>query len=142
MRFSLRQTLAAVVLIFLLSGCGPKSLQVSGAWARPAAAGDNSAAYFTIENPTSQADTLLSAACDVTDQAELHMSSMEGGVMSMTPQENVPVDANSQVAFAPGGLHVMLLNLKQDLKVGDKFDLTLNFQHAGAVKVSVEVKNQ
>jgi len=142
MRFALRQTLAAAVLIFLLSGCGPKNLQVSGAWARPAAAGDNSAAYFTIDNPTNQADTLLSVASDVADQAELHMTSMENGVMSMTPQVNLVVDANSQVAFAPGGLHVMLTGLKHALKAGDKFDLTLNFEHAGAVKVTVEVKDQ
>jgi len=144
MKLTLPRTLFfAALLGGMLSGCGAKTLQVSGAWARPAAAGDNSAVYFSIDNPGEQAEMLVSAACDAADQTEIHMSMMDAnGVMVMEPQSNVAVAAQSKVAFEPGGLHVMLVGLKKELKVGDKLTLTLNFDHAGAVTVSAEVKSQ
>ena len=62
------------------------------------------------------------------------------GVMSMQPQESVPVPAQGTVEFKAGGLHVMLINLNRDLKVGDTFTVTLNFQNAGEITVDVTVK--
>lgn len=138
---SIRRFASSLLILALgLVGCNQKSLTVKDAWARPAAAGENGAAYFIINNPSSEADTLLSAQTDVAGMAELHKSTMSDGVMSMEAQENVPISAKSTVEFAPGGLHVMLMGLKNDLKVGDLFSLTLNFEKAGAVVVSVEVK--
>ena len=64
---------------------------------------------------------------------------MEGGVMTMVQQENVPVAAQSQVEFKPGGLHVMLIGLKQDLNPGDTFTIHLNFEKAGQVALDVPV---
>jgi copper(I)-binding protein len=127
---------------FLLSGCNTsQSLAVKDAWAKPGDSGGNSAIYFLIENPTSQDDILLSASTDVAASTELHISMMdENGVMSMQPQESVPVPAQGEVEFKAGGLHVMLINLNRDLKVGDTFTVTLNFQNVGAVNVEVAVK--
>ncbi len=64
---------------------------------------------------------------------------MEGGVMTMVQQENVPVAAQSQVEFKPGGLHVMLIGLKQDLNPGDSFTIRLNFEKAGQITLDVPV---
>jgi periplasmic copper chaperone A len=138
----LRAAFLAAVWGILISGCGPKSLQVKDVWARPATAGANSAVYFTIDNPLDQADTLVSVVCAAADQAELHNSNMDDGNMMMRPVDDVAVEANSQVDFAPGGLHVMLSGVKNELKVGDHFDLTLYFDQAGAVTVTAEVKEQ
>ena len=62
------------------------------------------------------------------------------GTMSMQPQENVPIPNGSEVAFEPGGLHVMLINLESDLRPGDGFSLSLNFQQAGTVEIEVPVR--
>lgn len=135
-----RNLALSLTVLLLLTACSPKNLQVTQPWARPGAAGDNSAIYLVIDNPTSQADTLLSASTDVAASTELHQSSMENGMMKMEPQEKVPIDARSKVVFEPGGLHVMLVGLKQDLHPGDSIRLTLNFEKAGAVTLDVPVK--
>ncbi len=143
MKNTLRQAVfLAAIGVMLLSGCSQKSLTVSDVWARPAATGDNSAVYFVIDNPLKEPDTLLSVVCDAADQAELHLSIMDNGVMVMEPQKNVSVAGESKVEFSPGSLHVMLVQVKKDLKVGDHIDLTLYFDRAGAVTVSAEVKDQ
>ena len=65
---------------------------------------------------------------------------MDNAVMVMVPRENVPVNAGGQVAFQPGGLHVMLVGLQQDLQPGDHFTITLNFEKAGPVNLDVAVR--
>ena len=131
----------SILIIFFLSACQQQGhLSVNSPWARPGSAGTNGAAYFTINNPTSQSDLLLSANCDLAAAAEIHMSRMrEDGTMEMRPQENVPVPPGGSVNFEPGGLHVMLVDLQQDLNAGDTFDLRLTFQNAGEITVQVEV---
>lgn len=129
-----------ILLALPLSACGAKQLSVREPWARPAAQGENSAVYFVIDNPTAQDDTLLGAATDVAMMSGLHRSVMEEGVMKMQPQEAVSVPAKSQVEFKPGDYHVMLMNLKQDLKAGDTFPVTLKFEKAGEITVEVTVR--
>lgn len=130
-------------LALTLSACSPASgtLDVTDAWARPMPQGQNSAAYFVIENGTGSDDTLLSASTDIAETAETHMSMMDtNGVMSMQMQEAVSVTAGQKVEFKPGGLHIMLFNLKEELTPGDTFSLTLNFKQAGSIVVDVQVK--
>ncbi len=137
-------TLTFVLALLLLSGCAqPRSaaLAVNDPWARPGLAGGNSAVYFSIENPTTSDDTLLSAASSAAEKTELHMSSMDAeGNMQMQPQESVLIPAGAQVQFQPGGLHVMLVNLQQDLNAGDQVSLTLNFENFGSISVQAAVK--
>jgi hypothetical protein len=124
----------------LLAACaGPQALQVQDAWARPLPAGSNGGVFFVIENSTGQADRLLSASALVADVTELHMSMMHDGVMQMQMQESVEIPARAEVAFKPGGLHVMLIGLKQGLQPGDTFPLTLIFEKAGKIQVEVTV---
>lgn len=120
------------------SSAGGK-LQVQNAWARPGQAGGTSAVYFVI-NAGGEADTLLSASCGAAEASELHMSKMDGDKMMMEPQQNVPVPANQTVTFEPGGLHVMLLNLKNDLKAGETLPVTLTFEKAGTIEIKADVK--
>ncbi len=144
--------LLAVLVARLVGACGSSAaatgtpasggaLTVTGAWARPAAAGGESAAYFTIANPTATADALLSVSTDVAESASVHQTSMDsGGMMGMQPVASLAVPAGGSVAFAPGGYHVMLTNLKSALKAGDQVHLTLTFQNAGAVTVTADVR--
>lgn len=120
------------------SGSG-SGMQVKEAWARPGQVGGTSAAYFVIDN-NGEADTLLNAACQTAGVTELHMSKMDGDKMMMQPQENVPVLANGEVVFEPGGLHVMMIDLKSEVKVGDKLTLTLTFEKAGTIQTEATVR--
>lgn len=130
-----------IVFGLAVSGCSAGTLSVKEAWARPAIAGGNSAIYFMIDNTTRQNDTLLSADCQVASHVELHMSSMSSdGTMSMHQQHSVPVPAGEKVEFKPGGLHVMLIDLPAELKVGDTFPLTLTFETYGKVQFDVVVR--
>jgi periplasmic copper chaperone A len=137
---------ATLILSLLLSGCqtggaAQARLTITEVWSRPGPPGGNSAVYFNIDNPTNAEDTLLSAQAEVSEFIELHMSSMDhSGTMSMHKQEAVPVPAGAQVVFKPGGLHVMLINLRQGLNAGEDFTLTLNFQNAGQMTLEVPVR--
>lgn len=68
------------------------------------------------------------------------MEHMEGGLMEMRPMPSVDVPAHGHVVFGPEGLHVMLIGLTQPLREGQRFPLTLVFQHAGRVRVQVLVQ--
>jgi copper(I)-binding protein len=72
---------------------------------------------------------------------ELHLSQLgENGEMQMIPQASVPLIAGAGAEFKPGGLHVMLIGLKQDLKAGDEFELTLHFKDHADITLKVIVK--
>ncbi len=128
--------------VLVLAACTPKAeLTLQDAWARPGLKSGNSAIYFEVQNPLDEEDLLLKADCPAAVSTELHMSMMDAsGNMMMQPQENVPIPAQSQVSFKPGGLHVMLIGLTQDLNVGDTLALTLTFQNAGTLQLEVPVK--
>jgi copper(I)-binding protein len=131
-----------MVVALLVSGCGggEKKVMIHEAWARPGAAGGNSAIYFTVHNETQQDAALVSAAADVAETVEVHLSSMVDGVMKMAQQDSVPLPAGEMVNFAPGGLHVMLINLKKDLKPGDEFTAALRLADGTEISVPVVVQ--
>lgn len=137
--FYLFACLLAVVLA--ACGAGPGGLAVENTWARPGEAGGTSAIYFSLNNPTDQEDVLLRAESEAAEHVELHRS-MESaeGTMSMHPQHEVPVPPRTRVEFEPGGLHVMLINLQEDLDPEDELSLTLVFEEAGEVTLSVPVR--
>ncbi len=130
------------------AGSSGPAIVVSDVWARPAAmAGDGhggmgmtSAVYFVVRNRGSEADRLVGAATEVAGRVELHETRREGDTVRMVPVGAVEVPAGGEVQFRPGGLHVMLMELKRDLKAGDSFELRLRFERAGEVVLSVPVR--
>ncbi len=102
----------------------------------------NGAVFMELMNQGRVDDSLISAQTDVADAVELHESKMdENGVMRMSPVANIPVPAGGSAILEPGGLHVMLIGLKRELAVGDKFSLTLNFEKSGPRTLEVEVRD-
>lgn len=99
------------------------------------------AGYVSITN-AGPADKLLGASSDAASAVELHTHKMEGGVARMRQVDDVALPTGQKVEFKPGGLHLMLMGLKQPLKDGDKLAITLRFEKAGAVPVSFVVDNQ
>ena len=71
---------------------------------------------------------------------ELHSMTMDGDVMKMRQVDAIDLPAGQTVELKPGGYHLMLIGLKAPLKAGDKFPLTLKFEKAGEVIVTVKVE--
>jgi len=121
------------------AGNAPAGLAISEPWVRAAATG-NSAAYMLIRNGGTAADRLVKAESDVAAAVELHETKMEGGMMKMAPVEGIAIPATGQVELKPGGLHIMLIGLKRELKAGESVKLTLHFEKAGAREVTAQVR--
>lgn len=99
------------------------------------------AAYFRLVNPTEKDDLLLAVDTPVARAAEVHETLEEEGLMRMQSfPEGMPVPARSVVVLEPGGKHVMLLALHENLPVGEEIPLTLELRDAGSVELSVPVE--
>jgi len=154
-----------LVLAAILAACAAaadaQTIQIKDAWVRAAAAGAQSemetppgepshdgemsmgftsAAYLQIINRGKVADRLLRVSSPVAETAGLHETTMTGDVMSMQPVNYVEAPANGKVELKPGGLHIMLIGLKQDLKPGERVPLELVFEKAGVITVEAEVR--
>lgn len=126
---------------FLLSACAAKEgIDVRDAWARTSTLGMNSAVYFVIQNHNAEADELIGARSDVAEAVEIHESRVEGDVMTMSRVESVTLEPSTTVEFKPGGYHVMLIGLKQDLKAGDQIQISLQFKNSPDLNVTATVQ--
>jgi copper(I)-binding protein len=139
-----------VVLAALLAACGGSSATPSGgggflvvrdAWSRAAPSGGTSAAYFTITNGQLVDDAITGASSPVATSAGVHETTTDSsGMMGMHEVASVPIPAGSTVTFQPGGYHVMLMGLKQELKTGDRVELQLTTSRSGTIRVIAEVR--
>ena len=133
--------LIAATMLFL-SACGAKSgMEVRNAWARPAAQGGNGGVFFELRNHDAVPDELTGASSTVAEAVEIHESKMDGDVMQMRMIPSLPIEANAEVTFEPGGLHVMLFNLEQELKLDDEFEIVLHFKNHEDITVHVTVED-
>jgi len=96
--------------------------------------------YVTITNASKDADTLLGGSSPVAGRVEVHEMKMDGSVMKMRQlKDGLAIPAGETVKLAPGGLHIMMMDLKAPLKEGDMVPLTLDFAKAGKVDVQLMV---
>ncbi|MBP0600088.1 copper chaperone PCu(A)C [Herbaspirillum sp. LeCh32-8] len=100
-------------------------------------------AYFSVENKGSAPDRLVAMSSPVAKSTELHTMAMEGNLMKMREVDGgLEVKPGQKIAMQPGnGYHVMLMGLSKPLKAGDKVPLTLTFEKAGKVDVTVNVED-
>lgn len=154
----IRHCLAAAVLgsTALLAGCNPAPeaeaparseaaasiIAVTEPWSRETAEGQNAGgAFMTIANTGTAADSLTGGTTPVAGRVEIHTMTMENDVMRMRRfEEGLDIPAGGTVTLEPGSFHLMLMDLKQPLKAGDKVPLTLTFKGAGAVETELEVR--
>jgi len=134
----------SLFILLLITACAgnpnKEDVQIEKIWARPALEGNNSAVYFIIKNNLPTKEKMLSAESTIAEFSEIHLSSNEDGIMKMMEQEFVEIEAGKQLEFKPMSYHIMLINLQQELKVGDEFNLILSFENAGDKEILVEVK--
>ncbi len=132
--------LAAIALLAIGALCGgAEPIHIADGWVRATPPGVTSAAaYFTIKHPGPE-DRLVGATSPQAREIQLHASIDEAGVATMRRQAEIRLPAGADVELAPGGLHLMLLDIVTALAPGDAVSITLHFAMAGDIDVSLPV---
>ncbi|PWC86167.1 hypothetical protein TSH100_13585 [Azospirillum sp. TSH100] len=116
-------------------------IEIGHPWARATApSAPNGGAYLSLTNTGTTEDHLVAASTPAAGKAELHTHLNENGVMKMREVPPIAIAPGETVTFAPGGLHIMLLGLKQPLEKGARIPMTLRFEKAGSVEVQIAVE--
>jgi periplasmic copper chaperone A len=141
--FAFAMVLAA---LFAAPACAGEAkvgdLVITQAWSRATPSGAKVAGgYLVIENKGKTADRLIGGAGEIAGRVEVHEMAMNNGVMTMRPlDKGLTIEPGQTVKLAPGGHHLMMFDLKGQLKQGDKVPVTLEFEKAGKVTVSLDVQ--
>jgi hypothetical protein len=141
----------AFAFVILATICGgPASAQqvkvgdlvLDHAWTRATPGGAKvGGGYLTIENKGATPDKLTGGSSAIAGKVEVHEMAMDNGVMKMRPlKEGLAIPPGKSVTLAPGGYHLMLMDLKAPLKSGDKVPVRLTFEKAGEVNVTFDVQ--
>jgi periplasmic copper chaperone A len=137
------KTMIALAASALFSAHALAQVTVSDAWIRATVPQQKSGGVF-MHLRSARAATLVAVKTPVAANAELHEMQMKGSMMSMHPVQSVALPAGQDVVLGPGGYHVMLFGLKQQLKDGESVPLTLVVEDAAKqreeVKITVPVK--
>jgi hypothetical protein len=143
----LRGYLTSILSLLLLSGgmvhsqtARQNSIVIEHPWSRATPAGaKNGAVYATVINSGNSDDSLIGAATPVGGQVQFHSVVEENGVSRMRELPAVEVRPGAKVTFGPGGMHIMVVGLKEPLKEGQSFPMTMTFEKAGKIDVMVPV---
>lgn len=120
---------------------------VEDAWARavrmpltPLPEGVNSAAYMTLQNHGTVAARLVGASCPDADSVQIHVSRIENGIARMRRVAGLDLPPGGSVRLAPGGYHLMLLDVHRSFVQGDTVSITLHFAVAPDIRLKVPVQ--
>ena len=128
------------MLVFSATNAMAGDIMVNDAWARASAGmAGAGAAFMEIKNMGASDDKLISASSNISAKTELHTHMMDGDIMKMRQVEFIDVAGNSTTELKPGGYHVMFMGLKNMLVEGTSFPLTLTFEKAGNIDLTVNV---
>lgn len=117
-------------------------ITVNDAYIRQAPPGAMAAgAFMVIRNSGSKEARIVTASNPASRVTELHTHLNEGGVMKMRQVKDIPVPAGGEAVLKPGGLHVMLIDLKAPLKDGDMVPIVLGMADGSSKEVAVQVRN-
>jgi len=135
----------ALTLLASLAAMQPLQAQqlplvVQDAWARAIPGADMAAVYLTLRNVSSTAVTVTGVASPAAGQAMIHETSVKEGQSRMRPHEQLVVAPGMTVKFEPGGLHVMLHDLKQPLTAGQTVPLLITLAGGNTVPVTAAVR--
>lgn len=139
-----RKSLSRIAVAVLLALIANTALAVAieSPWVRPTAPGAKVGGAFMTLVGGAEADRVVSGSSPVAAAVELHTHVMDGEIAKMRPVPGIDVPAGGRVELKPGGLHLMLINLKAPLKVGETIPLKLRFEKAGEIEVKVPVTAQ
>jgi len=117
-------------------------LVIDHPWSRATPKGAKvGAGYLVIKNTGSSPDRLVGGSTAAAGKVEIHAMAMKDNVATMRPVAGgVPIEPGKSVTLAPGGYHLMFVDVKSPLNQGDKLKATLEFEKAGKVEVAFEVQ--
>ena len=122
----------------LVASAGWAQVIVTDAWIRGTAPGQGATgAFMRLSSATDQ--TLVAVSSPSAKFVEIHEMTMEGGVMKMRPIDRLEIRAGRAVDLQTGGHHLMLLDLRAPLKVGDTVPITLTWQDTAGRKTTQSV---
>lgn len=130
--------LSLVILLLSMVSAQAAPFEVSGAWFRSLPGKLPAGGYFTAQNNSRRDVSITGARSDACDMLMIHQSSNKGGMSGMDMMDTVKVPAGGQVAFAPGGYHLMCEGAK--MKIGTKVPVLINLSDGTAVAVAFQVK--
>lgn len=136
----MRKLIAIVVVALVVASpaLAEESIRVFDAWARATIlASRPGAAYLTIESAAE--DRLLGVTTPVAGPVMIHAVEKDGDVSRMKHIESLELPVGERVTLAPGGMHLMLMGLQDQLSEGTTFPMTLSFENAGEITVEVSV---
>ena len=134
------RTLILALLLAPVFALAAEPTRVDRPWARATAPGqDSGVVYATLLSPAG--DRLLSVASPACEMAMLHDNVVTGRMTAMRPLDaGLALPPGQPVRLAPGGVHIMLMGLKQPLVAGGHVPLALTFAHAGTLTISVPIE--
>jgi len=139
-----------LIIVLILPGliacqtapAGPQ-IEISEVWGRPSPIAEgNTAIYLLIRNNGSEDDRLFGASSDIAEAGELHGMTMENDVMKMFQVEYLDVPAGGSLELGPGGIHIMLIGLREMLEAGQTLRVVLEFENAGKIPVEAEIREE
>jgi copper(I)-binding protein len=117
------------------------TLVIDHPWSRSTAAGmPMGVAYLTITNHGKTADALIAASTTAAARAEFHQTTIVDGMARMRPLTEIVIPAGATVKIEPGGIHIMLVDLKAPLEKGKSVPLDLEFRGAGRLRVALSIE--
>lgn len=138
--FTYLLTLCIGLLSLVACTTSPNEIQVDAAWVRAAAAEGNTAAYMDITNRGRADVTLIRIEGDLAPMIQIHETSVENDIASMQQVDNgLVIPAGSTITLAPGGLHVMFMNLPNAIEENTRAEVTLIFDNGATIVVDAPV---
>lgn len=101
---------------------------------------DQTGAYVTLHNMDKRDHALVKATSPAARATELHTVVDEGGMKKMRPVPKIDIPAGGQTKLQPGGLHIMLIGLKQPLAEGASVPITLTFEDGSSKQINAPVR--
>ena len=130
---------AAIAALVLAAATAIAQTTVKDAWVRGTVAQQKASGAF-MHITSAKGGKLLEVSSPVAGVAEIHEMAMQGDMMRMRAVPALELPAGKAVELKPGGYHVMLMDLKQQLKPGDSVPLTLVVEGKDGKRETVNVK--
>jgi copper(I)-binding protein len=141
-----RLTLAAAIALLAVPATAHDyklgTLEISHPWTRatPPTA-QTGGGFLTVTNKGTTPDRLVAARSGASDRVEIHEMKMDGNVMRMRELEKgLEIPAGATVMLKPGGFHIMFMGLKAPFAKDAKVPVTLVFEKAGSLDITLDVE--
>jgi copper(I)-binding protein len=130
---------AALVLMLVsdTAAAAAEPVKISHPWVRATVPGQSVAGAY-MELTSNVPAALIAAESPVARKIEPHAMTLDAGVMKMRAVERIELPANETVILKPGGLHLMLVDIKRELKAGDRVPLKLIVQDRNGVRSAMQ----